>query len=245
MSDKKSDKKIVDKKEQKKDWKPIIIYVCIQVTSIFGTILAIAILTAIKMSQTEDFDPETFSAGSEALTLGSLIPIICMAICAVIFIAMYRKRLVEDFRRLTKKQWGLLILAAIAVLGANMGISVLLESMGVEMSNQDALADSMTALLIPTAIMTTLMAPLVEELVFRYSLGSVIKNPIVFVIVSAIIFAALHAMNVAIVVYLVLGLAFSLAYIKTDRNVVASIFLHFANNLIGTIGLVLLALGIE
>ncbi len=245
MSDKKNDEKIVNKKEQKKDWKPIIIYVCIQATSIFGTVLAIAILTAIKMSQAEDFDPETFSASSEALTLGSLIPIICMAVCAVIFIAMYRKRLVEDFKRLTKKQWGLLILAAIAVLGANMGISVLLQSMGVEMSNQDALADSMTALLIPTAIMTAIIAPLIEELVFRYSLGSVIKNPIVFVIVSTIIFAALHATNAAIVVYLVLGLAFSLAYIKTDRNVVASIFLHFANNLIGTIGLVLLALGIE
>ena len=245
MSDKKSDKKIANKKEQKKDWKPIIIYICSQIASIIGTIVVIAVFSAIKMAQDENFDSKVFSNSNEALALTTSVSIACMAIVSVILLAMYRKRLKDDFKRLTKKQWGLSVLAAIAMLAMNTGLSLLLENLGAGMDNQDALAESMSAVLVPTAIMTAVFAPIVEELVFRYSLGSIVKNPIVFVIISSLIFAVLHATNIAIIVYLMLGLFFSLAYIKTDRNVVASIFLHFVNNLLGTIGLVLVVLGIE
>ena len=237
--------KVIKKNENKKDWKPIILYICMQGAIIITSIVIVSILLGTRMSQGGELDPEAISNDSSNTTATTIAMASMMAIAFVVFLVMYRKRIKDDFKRLTGKQWGLLVLAGVALLLINAGLSTLLETMGVEMSNQDNLAESMGALLVPTAVMTAVLAPVVEEFVFRYSLGSLIKNPIVFVIVSSLLFAVLHAMNAAIILYIVLGLFFSLAYIKTDKNIVASIFLHFFNNFIGTIGLILLALGIE
>ena len=81
------------KKDQKKDWKPIIIYICSQIASIIGTIVVIAVFSAIKMAQDENFDSEVFSNSNEALALTTSVSIACMAIVSVILLVMYRKRL--------------------------------------------------------------------------------------------------------------------------------------------------------
>ena len=99
-----------------------------------------------------------------------------------------------------------------------------------------------------TAFLAIIIAPLIEELMFRGFIKKFIKNDILFVIISSLVFGALHVTSadslqqiLYIIPYSVLGLAFSLNYVKT-KNIASNIFLHSAWNTIATIFLALLNL---
>ena len=99
-----------------------------------------------------------------------------------------------------------------------------------------------------TAFLAIIIAPLIEELMFRGFIKKFIKNDILFVIISSLVFGGLHVTSadslqqvLYIIPYSVLGLAFSLNYVKT-KNIASNIFLHSAWNTIATIFLALLNL---
>lgn len=220
----------------KKDWKPIIIYIAMQLASI-GIGILMAIVASIKAYET---DPEmTISVDSTALTILSSV---LMFIVFVVFCVIYRKRIKDDLKRLKPKQWGWLILATVILLGINWAITSSFEALGIEMSNQDSIKESMGQAAVVTALMAAVAAPVVEEFVFRYSFGSIIKNKMAFIILSSVIFGIMHGVGVVTILYIILGLFFVMAYLKTDRNIVAAIVMHFLNNLIGVIG-ILMTLG--
>jgi membrane protease YdiL (CAAX protease family) len=87
---------------------------------------------------------------------------------------------------------------------------------------------------------TTLLAPFVEEMIFRkFLIGffeKTLKIPlIVSAILSAIIFGIAHDFSVFLLAYLPLALAISLSYAFSNRNVWIPIGVHFLNNLIAAI----------
>jgi membrane protease YdiL (CAAX protease family) len=87
---------------------------------------------------------------------------------------------------------------------------------------------------------TTLLAPFVEEMIFRkFLIGffeKTLKIPlIVSAILSAIIFGLAHDFSVFLLAYLPLALAISLSYAFSNRNVWIPIGVHFLNNLIAAI----------
>lgn len=98
--------------------------------------------------------------------------------------------------------------------------------------------------MIPAA---TIWAPIVEETIFRKSLGSLIKNDKLFIIVSGFIFGLLHATSEASIInmigaaipYISIGCMFAYIYRKTN-NIFSSIFCHFFINTVSTILLCLL-----
>lgn len=97
-----------------------------------------------------------------------------------------------------------------------------------------------------TAFLAIILAPLIEELMFRGFMSKFIKNNVLFVILSALIFGGLHVTSadsfhqvLFIIPYSILGFAFSLNYVKT-KNIVSNIFLHSAWNTIGVIAMFLL-----
>jgi len=96
-----------------------------------------------------------------------------------------------------------------------------------------------------TAPLAIIIAPLIEELMFRGFIKKFIKNNVLFVILSALIFGGLHVISadsmqqvLFIIPYSILGFAFSLNYVKT-KNIVSNIFLHSAWNSIAVIAMAL------
>ncbi len=221
----------------KKDWKPIIVYVLMQGASI-GAGIFLAIIASI---QAYEVNPEEVNVSVDSTALTILSSVLMLA-AAVIICVMYRKRIKDDAKRLKPKQWGLLLLATIGLLAINFAITSSFEALGIQMSNQDSIKDSMGQAAIATALMAAVAAPILEEFVFRYSFGTIIKNKMAFIIVSSVIFGLLHGVGVVTILYIILGLFFVMTYLKTDRNIVASIVMHFLNNLIGVIG-ILMTLG--
>lgn len=97
-----------------------------------------------------------------------------------------------------------------------------------------------------TAFVAILVAPLIEELMFRGFIKKFIKNDILFLLISSLVFGGLHVTSadsfqqfLYIIPYSILGLAFSLNYVKT-KNIASNIFLHSAWNSIAVIGMILL-----
>ena len=78
---------------------------------------------------------------------------------------------------------------------------------------------------------TVIVAPVVEELVLRYSFSTFIKNKWVFLAVTSILFGALHALNLNIIIYIYIGLMLGLIYLNTDKKIACPILVHLINNL--------------
>lgn len=89
-------------------------------------------------------------------------------------------------------------------------------------------------------VMAVIVAPILEELIFRGLLINLIFKDNLFwlpIVVSAAVFAWFHATaNIPqYLVYLVIGIILGYAYMKTGR-LLTSILVHMANNLLATFG---------
>ncbi len=74
--------------------------------------------------------------------------------------------------------------------------------------------------------------PIVEELVFRKALSQIIRNDIVFAVLSIVLFGLWHeGVSVGSIATMVTGTCFTIAYLRTGKNVVAAIVAHFTSNL--------------
>lgn len=158
----------------------------------------------------------------------------------VILFILYHKQLKEKIGKITKKDIIIIILGTIILIGANELISMLLVNYNVEMQNQtkvlEAFAQNKTIMFAAVVI----FAPIVEEMVFRYSFSTFIKNDYAFVIISSLIFGLMHSAGVAIIVYFALGVFLSLIYLKTNKNIIASIIAHILNNAFAVITMLIM-----
>ena len=167
---------------------------------------------------------------------------------AIILVIYYRKALKEDIKKYFKnikrnifislKYWiiGLIIMAV-----SNYAIGYIT---GVSTSaNQETLLKLIEATPVLSIIMTAVIAPLIEEFVFRKSIRDVIDNKILFILISGLFFGVIHvisSISLANLLYLIpyasLGICLSIIYYKTD-SIFSSILIHMLHN-----GLVLLLL---
>lgn len=135
-------------------------------------------------------------------------------------------------------------------------------------SNEEAINamfnQSPTAMII-LFFVTVIMAPIVEELIFRKAIFTIIKDPKLALIVSSLIFAAMHVVSstistfilwiqgestylnvilefIYIIQYALMGLGFGIAYIKTEKNICAPIFAHMLNNGVSYLFMILASL---
>ena len=123
-------------------------------------------------------------------------------------------------------------------------------------SNQEAIISMFSSS--PLAIVglfftIVIMAPIVEELIFRKSIFTLIKDHKLALIISSLIFGGLHVISptistiellfngeatyldvilefIYIIQYSLMGLGFGIAYIKSRKNVTSTIFAHMLNN---------------
>ena len=159
-----------------------------------------------------------------------------------IFIYIYRKTLVRDFKNYIKnfsnnlelgiKYWliGFIIMAM-----SNLFITYVLNK-GIAGNEQDV-RNYLEAFPLFMVFNTVIYAPLTEELAFRKSIREAINNKWMYVLVSGLVFGMLHISSymtswtdlIYLIPYSSLGIAFALLYYKTD-NIFSSMTMHAIHN---------------
>lgn len=96
-------------------------------------------------------------------------------------------------------------------------------------------------------ISAVILAPIVEELVFRKAIFAVIKSPVIAIIVSTVSFGLIHVsaepniLNLLIQIIPYVGMGAFLSwyyYYKTDRNITTLILMHAASNLFSVLPII-------
>ena len=202
---------------KEKDLNPIWIYLIVD----FGLQMLIGIVIgAIYPSNYLDKINEL----SGLITFGT-----SLATFIVMFI-LYNRKLKEKIKKITKKDIIIIIVGTITLIAANELISRLLINANAEMQNQEMIVEAFKNNRVIMFLSVVLFAPFIEEMVFRYSFSTFIKNDYVFIIISSLVFGLMHSAGIAIIVYFVLGVCLSLIYLKTNKNIIASIIAHVLNN---------------
>ena len=104
-------------------------------------------------------------------------------------------------------------------------------------NNEESVRAILKATPIITMFFSCIVAPFIEELIFRKAFKDAINTKWVFILVSGIVFGSLHVVgNIKsiydlcfIAPYSFLGLAFAATYYDTN-NIFSSIFIHFFHN---------------
>lgn len=201
---------------EKIDLKPIWIYF----VGLFCSVSFVAIVIAI-LNLKEDYL--------------NIYQILCEGFIFLIFIILYKKRLKSDIKRLGKKDIILIIISSILLISLNELLSRLFEHLNVNMNNQDILVSLFNNHMILTSLLIVLFGPLIEEMVFRYSFGTFIKNDLLFLAISSISFGIAHGVGIVTILYILIGLGIGIIYLKTGKNIIASTSIHMLNNLISLI----------
>lgn len=220
------------KKEKKNDFKNLFIGV--------GVIFLYLILSSLSYDFIELF-------GINFNKLNNILKIIYMisyeAIVTLIIIYIYKKDFIPNFKDFKKhfkeyvdkyiKYWflmlGLMFLSNIII--TNFTSSEVAE-------NQEAIVDLLKGFPIYTIIITTLIAPIEEELVFRLSFRKIFAHTnFIFILFSGLFFGSMHVIGafeslsdlLFIIPYSIPGFIFAYVYTKTN-NICVPIGLHMLHN---------------
>ena len=169
-----------------------------------------------------------------------------------LMIGVFYKQLIHDFKIfksyfkeyfvLILKTWGkALVLIMITT------IIIQLTTNTTQANNQIALQNSFNSNPVFIALLAMFYAPIAEELMFRGVFRKFIKNKKLFVIVSGVVFGLMHVIDDSktlaefsyVFVYSILGIYLAGIYAKTN-NLCTNIFMHFMQNTLSVIGMILL-----
>lgn len=238
----------------------LIIYL---VLYLLGGTLVIALITSIvsninnisyddlfnQISSTTYTDLNLFKLANFTANLSNFITYLLMFISLIIVNFKYLK---ENFFKIKNKYISFIIYSIvgfIVIYGLTYVINYLYDLYNIGVSdNQDTIVNYIkygNALISFFAVV--ICAPLVEELIYRYSIFSLFNNRIISYIVSILFFMLPHMLSTTsdmltwfllAIPYLISG--FMLAYIyDSSKNIYASIIAHMLNNLMSFIVIVL------
>lgn len=193
-------------------------------------------------------------------------------VMALLLLILFRKYITEQIKDFIKRYKHILlsVISGIALIYALVFIiSIIISLLGItsEADNQqsilDMIASSNTYQLILIILFVTVLAPIVEELVFRKGIYGIVgilttrflinDSPtqnkkkvliianVVAIVISSLAFGAVHATDVYLFLYGGLGLALGTVYYLSGKNVFSSILVHMVYNTISIV--VTLAVG--
>lgn len=166
----------------------------------------------------------------------------------IILIIIYRKEIIYGLKDLKKnfkkvldisiKYW---LLGIVIMIASNLFINLIIFN-GDIASNEELVRETMLGNPVFGIISACLIAPILEEIIFRASLKRIIKKKYVYAVLSGLIFGLLHAITdinsiidlIYIIPYGALGYSFAIMYEETN-NIFSSIMMHMLHNTISTI----------
>lgn len=164
------------------------------------------------------------------------------AIFILIIIYIYRKELIPNFKKYIKnfknyfknyfKYWGM---AFGMMLLSNILIVTLFPNSTA--TNQEIVNATFNQAPIYMIISAVIFAPILEELIFRFSIRKMFNSDKLFIIVSGLIFGSLHVIGsfetfqdlLYIIPYSIPGFVFAYTLVKS-KNIFVPISLHFFHN---------------
>lgn len=175
-----------------------------------------------------------------------LYNILASLFCAAFLICIYYKYLKEkfiDFKNnfgrylgISIKNW---IIGLVIMIVSNLVISSIVGLGTAE--NEAAVQNMITSNKILALFLTSILAPFIEEIIYRKGIFDVVKIKKYYPIISGLVFGGIHvigsstlAQYLYIIPYGALGYFFAKSYVETD-NVYTSITSHFLHNLMCTL----------
>ena len=162
---------------------------------------------------------------------------------AIFLFIIYRKSIKEDFKKFIKnfgditdvaiKYW----IIGLAIMATSNILINKFTSLGAT-TNQESVNNIIKTAPIMAFILTTFIAPFIEEIVFRKTFKDAIKSKIPFILTSGLFFGTIHVLSsistsllslLYIIPYSALGICFGIIYYKTD-NIFSTIFIHMLHN---------------
>jgi len=191
---------------------------------------------------TEEVAAGNFGQMSE-YTLGifNMSQFIGEIILAGIMVAFLGKELIKDYKRFKEKlgyHIFVIISGFVILYLLNYGLTLIYEELGIRGTSDNQQAIEM-ALAASTGIFmllaVILLAPFVEEIIFRKLLFGVVEEklkfpPILAIIISAIIFAAIHAIDVFFFQYFAMAIVLCGSYSLFKNNIYIPMGIHLINN---------------
>ena len=219
--------------------KPIILLAVILLAFYCYPVLQLVYAKLIGVNIITEGDKIVFNISDDLAVLLKLMADITFA--GVLFF-IYKKTIIEDFKKFFKNlknilptsllYWGIgLFVMAIS----NIAIAKLT---GIDTStNQENVIKIIKAAPILALLITTVIAPFTEEIVFRKTFKDAIQSKIPFILISGIAIGAIHIISsfdnplglLYIIPYSALGIAFGAIYYKTD-NIFSTISIHMLHN---------------
>ena len=159
----------------------------------------------------------------------------------IIFYLFYYKNYLKEkwkdfrlnFKKYSKIAFNDWIIGFIIMYVSNIFIMRIIETTG---QNEEAIQKLISATPIFAILLTTLFAPIIEEMIFRKNLQDCFKNKKIFMILSRLIFGFIHVMGTSnyleyllIIPYGALGVSFAHTLNETD-NIYPSIMMHAIHN---------------
>ena len=198
----------------------------------------------------DDFAEEYINARNLLMSMANFI---AYAICTIILFLLFKKVLLDDLVKLTKrpKFYAIFIPAAILIFYA---LSLIIDYLVLKVSPQSDNQSSIEAMIKSEGkyyiiLMVCLLAPLTEELIYRYAIFKLTKKTHLAVsyVISVIAFALPHVLSTDIntvgvgiwflqmIPYAASGLMFAMMYHLSGYNIYVSLTAHMLNNIVSVI----------
>ena len=184
--------------------------------------------------------------------INSLFSMILMyVIMFVMLIIVFRKQLVHDFkifREYFKEYFTLTFLTWLKSLGVmlTIGLILVLITENAQPNNQMELQSMFNVYPIVIVLLSTIYAPIAEELLFRGVFRKFIKSKYLFILLSGVAFGLIHVIDDSktlaefsfVLIYSSLGIFLASLYYKTN-NLCTNILFHFLQNTLGVIAMII------
>lgn len=180
--------------------------------------------------------------GSLSEEVSVILSIIIEVLTLAVILLLFNKRIKENYIDLKKNhkkyfsKYFKFYLIGLAIMYISNAILIFVFNGGLA-GNEESIRSILLVHPIYVYISAVLIAPSVEELVFRGAIKNIIPNSILYILCSGLIFGGMHLVgNVTsiidllyIIPYSSLGIAFAYIYSKTD-NIFVTMMLHTMHN---------------
>lgn len=181
---------------------------------------------------------------NEALSeeVSVILSIIIEILTLAVILLLFNKRIKENYIDLKKNhkkyfsKYFKFYLIGLAIMYISNAILIFVFNGGLA-GNEESIRSILLVHPIYVYISAVLIAPSVEELVFRGAIKNIIPNSILYILCSGLIFGGMHLVGnitsiidlLYIIPYSSLGIAFAYIYTKTD-NIFVTMMLHTMHN---------------
>ena len=186
-----------------------------------------------------------FFVESDPASLYNLKLTIVYLITTIIFIILAKSEFKQSIKTLNLKIIKKALIYWLIGLITMVVSSEIIELIGIPLnSNETMIREQLKEFPITQILQTVIFAPIMEEIVFRYSFKDLSRNKHIYALFTGIFFALMHlpdalinpTMLIHLIPYSALGIAFGYIYKDTD-NLLATIIPHSLHNLISILQL--------